>query len=671
MSHSPRAAIAVVCVASTLSILLVGAPARACGCFSPPLPEGVTDFAVNQQAEQIIFEVLDEETVAAHVMIRYAGAPEAFAWLVPVPSVPALELSESMPFALLETATRPNVNVSTVSACPSAQYRCAYHDSCWEPPSDVAGSADEGGGDAGDGVTILQQAIIGSYDTVVFGADEADAAVEWLLTNDFIVNESMTPYMQPYLDGGMLFVAAKLVPGAGVEEIKPLKMTYEHAGPIIPLRLTAVAAEPHLAVTSWIFADSPFAPRDQPLTTVDSARITMDTAGRVNYPMVLSRTVDEAGGDAFVVEYAGPPSDLRFHGDDPGGCCSDSWDDFCFAGFDGVCQCPGTEWDAEDCLQIEGLGDGLAFLDELGARFTTLTRLTTRLSAEDMTFDPVFEAAADVGLSGRLQLTGTRRTLTACQDAILDLGAYANELQRIDCASIYCGAGECVGTHLGAGCVCDAGYVVRRFTDLDGADSITCVPDIGTVDFGLGLDVALPDACADQTVAGGDCWEVGGFPASDCGDKAGVLSGSGELARCEDVVTPSDSPGAEDFSDSLTELEVCWPAVPTCGESGWLEDSPNIWTTGTDCGAPAPAASLMVPPPGPDCDGDGEPDDAGGDADTGDGGGGGSGDSPTTDVDDDGCSAAAHTHSTALLLFLLLVLAAGSRRRALRDSSLR
>jgi hypothetical protein len=60
------------------ALVIAAAPSRAeaCGCLSPPDPVvlGEDDFAVNQQAEQIIFEV-DEGTITAHVLIRYAGDP--------------------------------------------------------------------------------------------------------------------------------------------------------------------------------------------------------------------------------------------------------------------------------------------------------------------------------------------------------------------------------------------------------------------------------------------------------------------------------------------------------------------------------------------------------------------------------------------------------------------
>ena len=91
-----------------LASAIVASPpssASACGCFSPPLPTPTTGdaFAVNQEAEQIIFEVPGDGTVVAHVLIRYQGKPSRFAWIVPVPTAPALSLSETHAFTLLGT----------------------------------------------------------------------------------------------------------------------------------------------------------------------------------------------------------------------------------------------------------------------------------------------------------------------------------------------------------------------------------------------------------------------------------------------------------------------------------------------------------------------------------------------------------------------------------------
>ena len=66
----------VIALGASLAQGLRPASAHACGCLSPPIPPpmpGAVDFAVNQQSEQIIFEVEPDGHVVAHVLIRYAG----------------------------------------------------------------------------------------------------------------------------------------------------------------------------------------------------------------------------------------------------------------------------------------------------------------------------------------------------------------------------------------------------------------------------------------------------------------------------------------------------------------------------------------------------------------------------------------------------------------------
>ena len=115
--------------------------ADACGCLSPPDPQvlGADDFAVNQQSEQIIFDV-GEQSITAHVLIRYAGSPESFAWIVPVPSAPELDLSPQAAFAILDEATAPQASAYDESICPVPEYQCEFHSfpSCGDGGGDEA-----------------------------------------------------------------------------------------------------------------------------------------------------------------------------------------------------------------------------------------------------------------------------------------------------------------------------------------------------------------------------------------------------------------------------------------------------------------------------------------------------------------------------------------------------
>src|SRR5262249_22452485 len=64
-------------------------PARACGGFF------CTNVPVDQSAERIIFAVNEAAgTIDAYVQINYTGSPEQFAWVVPVPNPPKVDVAD-------------------------------------------------------------------------------------------------------------------------------------------------------------------------------------------------------------------------------------------------------------------------------------------------------------------------------------------------------------------------------------------------------------------------------------------------------------------------------------------------------------------------------------------------------------------------------------------------
>ena len=615
-----------VALAAAVGLFVYGwelAPAEACGCLSPPVPDEFDDseFAVNQQSEQIIFEVEDDGFVTAHVLIRYAGRPENFAWIVPAPSVPDFAIGSDATFGMLDGLTAPIVNVAQPSLCPDPAFRCEQHDfpRCPLPSNnnDTNGGSNNqtGGFDAAPGngdpngmasnsneppVEVLKREQVGDYETVVFTAEEAMLAIGWLNDNGFIVNDTMTPYMQPYLDAGMVFVASKLVAGATSEQIKPLKMRYQSTKPMIPLQLTAVAAEPHLTVTAYIVSDGTyFAPENHPVVAINPSDISTDDTGRVNYPMVMSRVIDEAGGDGFVIEYAGSvPTDIPM--DD---CCSGGGD-FCGVGFDGICQCPLSEFDAEDCGDTgEDFQSGFELLQQLSQKYTHLSRITTRLSPEEMTFDPVFAPATTMPIEGRLRIDGQRRQMWGCEADIIDRSVYDTSEAAVACAATYCGRGICAVAGSGeAGCVCEPGFAARQFTDLDGAPSVTCVPEIGTVDLAAGgLD--LPTACKPTTCGSGDCVDIGGFASCACGDTALATPDPNDVVpACLNFAQLTGDSGARDYTTPMEDVRACAPAPGDCGEWGWLVDNTDVRIEGVLCPSSLPSADRFDVPSAPTCD---------------------------------------------------------------------
>jgi len=593
-------------LASAALLQLVDTPAaHACGCLSPPaVTEG--DFAVNQAAEQLIFET-EPGWVTAHVLIKFSGDPSQFAWIVPVPEVPELALSPASAFGLLDQATAPSISVTTQNICPISQYACRYADSegndgggCTLGPSAAdsvkagtffgdAGAVSDSPSGAQPPVTVINTQTVGDYQTVTFQASQASAAVQWLHDNGFVVNNTTSIYMESYIQQNMVFVAAKLVPGAGVSAIKPLKLRYRADYPTIPLILTAVAAQPHLTVTTFIYGQQAYKPMGHPEVNLDSARVAVDPSGRFNYPMLLARTIDEAGGDGFAVEYQGY-SQVSTVGQSA--CCSGGFD-YCNIANDGQCQCPGSTIDATDCEALSDLTEGVALLQQLQTKYPALTRLTTRISPEEMTFDPAFEPDYAPQHYGTLSLYGQAVTLDGCEAQIIDSPKYANLVAREQCSAMYCGKGECVTTAAGPACLCNAGTVAQRFQDLDGQPSVTCVPATPPVDLRAGGD-QLPDSCATASCGDGTCIDRNGVPVCQCNaGTAAAVAGTSLAPHCDPVQIETQTPGAENYSAPISNLQVCAPPPPSCsGDGKYVQIGYGI--AGVDCGNATPPPEMMM-----------------------------------------------------------------------------
>ncbi|MGK0360046.1 MAG: hypothetical protein ACI9U2_002352, partial [Bradymonadia bacterium] len=103
---------------------------------------------VDQTAERIIFVKEDAATVTSYVEITYQGSAEDFAWIVPVPSVPELDIWDGGAFNGLDLATQP-------------QFRGNF--GCFSP--EAGGQADDDGDSDDDGVEVLAREQVGPFDT--------------------------------------------------------------------------------------------------------------------------------------------------------------------------------------------------------------------------------------------------------------------------------------------------------------------------------------------------------------------------------------------------------------------------------------------------------------------------------------------------------------------------
>jgi hypothetical protein len=394
---------------------------------------------VNQAAEQIIFVDNGDGTVTAVIQIMYQGPADSFAWVLPVPGVPDVQVSSDQALDALKQFTNPTYRLITT-----------FGPGCSFPGSAASGSA---GGFAppgvpqdDSGVSVQASGAVGPYLYDVISVDPmlpdvADAAINWLTDNAYDVGDIGPDVLRPYLEEQLNLIAFKLQKGNSSGSIRPVMLTYESALPSIPIRPTAVAANDDMGVMVWLLSDARGIPENYKALELNEALIDWFNPNNT-YNDVVTAAANEAQGQGFVTEYAGPTQTLFDNGlsvfpdfqeqqwtafssqqhTDPiamvqqAGQNWSAWDGFDDAlraavmlpdtiEFDDFRRCmacyisqPGVTFDTTVYLRelyekvIKPVADTQTLLESR----PYITRLYTTMSADEMTMDPVFAFNPDL-----------------------------------------------------------------------------------------------------------------------------------------------------------------------------------------------------------------------------------------------------------------------------------
>ena len=300
ISLASRLAITSTCLAVAFLALAARAPeAHACGCFARPDPS----VPLVQAGERILFSMENGE-VTAHIQIQYAGAANEFAWLLPLPSEPTMELGTDELFTRIISATQPRYRLIS-----------EFEGACFPAPANGGGFVDAGAGLSDGGVDdsgpLVARDTVGPYDYAVLRADEKQPLLDWLNQESFFVPAGTDEVMEPYIRPGGFFLAVKLRAEQSVGDLQPIVVKYRSELPMIPIVLTSVAANPDMPVLVWVLGQSRAIPRNFYHTDINDAQIDWLGFGS-NYIDVVTAAVDEADGHhSFITEYAGTSSIMR------------------------------------------------------------------------------------------------------------------------------------------------------------------------------------------------------------------------------------------------------------------------------------------------------------------------------------------------------------------------
>lgn len=428
--------------------LLAFAPSTALACggfFCSSVP-------IDQSKEKIIFGI-DEAagTVEVHVQIFYQGDAKKFAWVVPVPGVPDVALSSDELFQQLGYRTQPYFSLTT-----EERGTCEYDGGGWYGGWYGEGDASAGGGVGGSptnnngGVDVLSSGQTGPFDWSVVSASDQTVLLEWLADPDgdpgtddaYIIPPDVGDALGTYIAGGSNFVAFKLASDATAGDISPIKLTYQGTTALIPIVLTSIAAVPDMRLEPYVFSNARAVPDNYLHVRINEAKINWLYGGQ-NYDDVVTEAANEAGGQAFATDFYGPTSTMkdmlwwegrfdldtlrgmvdpvsflesmlmqgfprgavtqniiREHIPMPADAVADGVDE---ASFYNCLSCypqylGGMDFDADAMVDDldERIVQPLIAANDLFDQYSQVTRMTSSMSAEEMTVDPMFVTNADM-----------------------------------------------------------------------------------------------------------------------------------------------------------------------------------------------------------------------------------------------------------------------------------
>ncbi len=185
-------------VALLAGAVAVPAPSDAC---APAPPRNV----VVEVASESAIIVWDAETKTQHFIRRGTFTASAdggmpvndFGFLVPTPSVPALEEADDKAFDELAKITAPK---TVTRPRPSGGGGCALGCGVMAPKS--AGEASS--------VEVLAAKHVAGYDAKVLKANDATALTAWLTEHGYEVRPALTKWLKPYIEKGWVVTAFKV-----------------------------------------------------------------------------------------------------------------------------------------------------------------------------------------------------------------------------------------------------------------------------------------------------------------------------------------------------------------------------------------------------------------------------------------------------------------------------
>ena len=290
-------------VAALTAALLASNDARACGgCFHPENQPETTLVTGHRMA----LSISQAQTVLWD-QVQYSGSPSEFAWVLPVKPGAHVELANNAWFEALDAATSTRVVAPQLNCVQQAfdegggSHGCGCGSASF---SAAAGSGDPGVA-APPPVTVVHQGSVGPYDTVTLHADVPGSLTSWLTTHGFAIDASVKPIIDAYTADGFDFIALRLKPDQGVQQMQPVRVVSPGAVPVLPLRMVAAGTGANVDITLFVLGEGRWDTKNFPGAIVDATKLSWDfSTNASNYSTLRADVLGTASGRTWLSAYA-------------------------------------------------------------------------------------------------------------------------------------------------------------------------------------------------------------------------------------------------------------------------------------------------------------------------------------------------------------------------------
>ncbi len=293
---------AVLGVAVLPLVLAMGAPreAQACGgCFIPPGdPTVVTGHRMAMTVSSTQSTLWDS--------IQYSGEPEDFAWVLPVKPGARIEAANAAFFDVLEALTATRIVAPYVDCGGGSSGGCFG--------ATQYASEDSAGGDGGDGdptlgggpaVEVVHHGNVGPYETVTLSTDTPGALNLWLSDHGYNVDGTSQPIIDQYVAEGFDFIALRLQPGKGVQQMTPVRIVSEGANVTLPLRMVSIGTGAETPIILYVIGEGRYETQNFANVKVDTSLLSWDFKDESsNYATLWRSTLASNEGKSFTSTYA-------------------------------------------------------------------------------------------------------------------------------------------------------------------------------------------------------------------------------------------------------------------------------------------------------------------------------------------------------------------------------